>query len=66
MGISVDSNLGTLAIKSKVGVLRPVHQPESFWDRSSALSLLEVGPTQMPACDYMPNLLTHYTNEDLI
>ena len=32
--------------KVKVGVLIPVQQPGSHWDRSSALSLVVVYPTQ--------------------
>ena len=30
-----------LCIKLKVGVLRPVQQPGSYWDSSSALPLVE-------------------------
>ena len=30
----------------KVGALCPVQQPGPYWDRSSAFSFVEVGPTQ--------------------
>ena len=32
--------------KVKVGVLYPVQQPGSYWDRSAALSLVQVKSTQ--------------------
>ena len=32
--------------KVKGGVLRPVQQPGSYWDRSSAMPLVGVEPTQ--------------------
>ena len=35
-----------LYLKSKLGVLRPVQQPGSYWDRSSAMPLVGVEPTQ--------------------
>ena len=44
--------------KVKVGVLRPVQQPGSYWDRSSELPLVGLEPTEVTAYDYMPNLLT--------
>ena len=34
----------------KVGVLRPIKQKWSYWDRSSALSLMGLEPTQI----YLP------------
>ena len=37
--------------KVKVGVLRPVQQPGSYWDRSSALPLVGLEPTEMTAYD---------------
>ena len=43
--------------KIKVGVLCPVQQPGSYWDRSSALPLVELKPTEVTAYNKMPNLL---------
>ena len=52
--------LGTLAVKYilctqrskvKVGVLRPVQQPGSYWDRSSELPLVGLEPTEVTAYD---------------
>ena len=37
--------------KVKVGVLRPVQQPGSYWDRSSELPLLGLEPTEVTAYD---------------
>ena len=37
--------------KVKVGVLRPVQQPGSYWDRSSALPLVGLEPTEVTAYD---------------
>ena len=37
--------------KVKVGVLRPVQQPGSYWDRSSELPLVGVEPTEVTAYD---------------
>ena len=37
--------------KVKVGVLRPVQQPGSYWDRSSELPLVGLEPTEVTACD---------------
>ena len=42
----------------KVGGLRPVQQPRSYWDGSSALSLVGLEPTEVTAYEKMPNLLT--------
>ena len=36
-------------IKVKVGVLRPVQQPGSYWDRSSELPLVGLEPTEVTA-----------------
>ena len=38
-------------VKVKVGVLRQVQQPGSYWDRSSALLLVGVEPTEVTASD---------------
>ena len=35
----------------KVGVLRPVQQPGSYWDRSSELPLVGLEPTEVTAYD---------------
>ena len=48
--------------KLNVGALCPVHQADSYWDKSSALSLLGVEPTQRR---HMPTLLTHWSTDDL-
>ena len=37
--------------KVKVGVLRPVQQPGSYWDRSSDLPLVGLEPTEVTAHD---------------
>ena len=37
--------------ESKVGVLRPVQQPGSYWDRSSELPLVGLKPTEVTAYD---------------
>ena len=41
----------TLRSKVKVGVLRPVQQPGSYWDRSSELPLVGLEPTEVTAYD---------------
>ena len=41
----------TLKVKVKVGVLRPVQQPGSYWDRSSELPLVGLEPTEVTAYD---------------
>ena len=38
-------------VKVKVGVLRPVQQPGSYWDRSSELPLVGLEPTEVAAYD---------------
>ena len=35
----------------EVGVLRPVQQPGSYWDRSSELPLVGLEPTEVTAYD---------------
>ena len=40
-----------LKVKVKVGVLRPVQQPGSYWDRSSELPLVGLEPTEVTAYD---------------
>ena len=40
-----------LRTKVKVGVLRPVQQPGSYWDRSSELPLVGLEPTEVTAYD---------------
>ena len=52
------SNIPPLKVKVEVGVLCPVQQPGSYWDRSLALPLVGLKPTQVTACVYMPNLQT--------
>ena len=37
------------AIKDEVGVLHPVQQPGSYWDRSSALPLVGLEPIEVRA-----------------
>ena len=37
--------------KVKVGILRPVQQPGSYWDRSSELPLVGLEPTEVTAYD---------------
>ena len=37
--------------KVKVGVLRPVQQPGSYWDRSTELPLVGLEPTEVTAYD---------------
>ena len=37
--------------RSKLGVLRPVQQPGSYWDRSSELPLVGLEPTEVTAYD---------------
>ena len=41
----------TPSAKVKVGVLRPVQQPGSYWDRSSELPLVGLEPTEVTAYD---------------
>ena len=41
----------TVEVKVKAGVLRPVQQPGSYWDRSSALPPVGLEPTDVTACD---------------
>ena len=41
----------TIRTKVKVGVLRPVQQPGSYWDRSSELPLVGLEPTEVTAYD---------------
>ena len=38
-------------VSIKVGVLRPVQQPGSYWDRSSELPLVGLEPTEVTAYD---------------
>ena len=40
-----------LCHKIKVGVLRPVQQTGSYWDRSSELPLVGLEPTEVTAYD---------------
>ena len=42
---------GNPTSKVKVGVLRPVQQPGSYWDRSSELPLVGLEPTEVTAYD---------------
>ena len=41
----------TSLVKVKVDILRHVQQSGSIWDRSTALSLVLVKPTEVTACD---------------
>ena len=41
----------SILLKVKVGVLRPVQQPGSYWDRSSELPLVGLEPTEVTAYD---------------
>ena len=43
--------LDQFILKVKVGVLRPVQQPGSYWDRSSELPLVGLEPTEVTAYD---------------
>ena len=43
--------MGEVKLKVKVGVLRPVQQPGSYWDRSSELPLVGLEPTEVTAYD---------------
>ena len=40
-----------LEVEVGVGVLRPVQQPGSYWDRSSELPLVGLEPTEVTAYD---------------
>ena len=40
-----------VVLGSKLGVLRPVQQPGSYWDRSSELPLVGLEPTEVTAYD---------------
>ena len=40
-----------VTVKVKVGILRPVQQTGSYWDRSPALSLLGLEPTEVTSYD---------------
>ena len=40
-----------LKVKVKVGVLHPIQQPGSYWDRSSELPLVGLEPTEVTAYD---------------
>ena len=42
--------------KVKVGVLRPVQQPGSYWDRSSELPLVGLEPTEVTAYYYISKM----------
>ena len=43
--------ISSMVFKVKVGVLRPVQQPGSYWDRSSELPLVGLEPTEVTAYD---------------
>ena len=45
------AHFSRLGPKVKVGVLRPVQQPGSYWDRSSELPLVGLEPTEVTAYD---------------
>ena len=44
-------NFTKVKVGVKVGVLRPVQQPGSYWDRSSELPLVGLEPTEVTAYD---------------
>ena len=48
---TVTMKLLTVKVKVKVGVLCPVQQPGSYWDRSSELPLVGLEPTEVTAYD---------------
>ena len=50
-GIQTGGVLPNVKTKVKVGVLRPVQQPGSYWDRSSELPLVGLEPTEVTAYD---------------
>ena len=50
-GDKFSKNVTGLKTKVKVGVLRPVQQPGSYWDRSSELPLVGLEPTEVTAYD---------------
>ena len=47
----ISLNFQKCLFKVKVGVLRPVQQPGSYWDRSSELPLVGLEPTEVTAYD---------------
>ena len=47
----VNFNVNVPGTKVKVGVLRPVQQPGSYWDRSSEFPLVGLEPTEVTAYD---------------
>ena len=47
----VELDMGKVKVKVKVGVLRPVQQPGSYWNRSSELPLVGLEPTEVTAYD---------------
>ena len=51
LGLQRDGVLQHKWSKVKVGVLRPVQQLGSYWDRSSELPLVGLEPTEVTAYD---------------
>ena len=49
--LSVNQSRDKCYAKVKVGVLRPVQQPGSYWDRSSELPLVGLETTEVTAYD---------------
>ena len=49
--IALSCSVSEIKVKVKVGVLRPVQQPGSYWDRSSELPLVGLEPTEVTAYD---------------
>ena len=49
-----------------IGILHPIKQPGSYWDRSLAVSLVGDKNTEQRACNGMSNRLTHYAFGDLV
>ena len=49
--ITLSRTVKEIEAKVKVGVLRPVQQPGSYWDRSSELPLVGLEPTEVTAYD---------------
>ena len=49
--IALSRTIKEIEAKVKVGVLHPVQQPGSYWDRSSELPLVGLEPTEVTAYD---------------
>ena len=49
--VSAKTKINTLDFEVKLGVLHPVQQPGSFWDRSKAQALVGLKPPEVTAYD---------------